>query len=83
MIWRSWPVPCTPRGLSCTQRGAKDFQELGPVVSYLAGLNVVTPYIGGTSDADVVLKVLKLETDAVYTDFLDRKLVGWYAAAEF
>ena len=53
------------------------------MVSYLAGLNVVTPYIGGTSDADVVLKVLKLETDAVYTDFLDRKLVGWYAAAEF
>ena len=39
------------------------------------------PYIGGTSDADVVLKVLNLETDAAYTDFLDRKLVEWYASA--
>ena len=43
-------------------------------VTYLAGLIVVTPYIGGTADTraaglcevhtDVVLKVLKLVTDA-------------------
>ena len=60
-------------------------------VAFLSGLIVVTPNIGGTSDtraaslgeahADVVLKVLKLATDAAYTDFLDRKLVEWYAAA--
>ena len=58
-------------------------------VANLAGLIVVTPNIGGTSDnratslgeahADVVLKVLKLETHAAYTNFLDRKLVEWYA----
>ena len=52
---------------------------------------MVTQYIGGTADsrasglgeahADVVLKVLKLATDAAYTDFLQRKLVEWYAAA--
>ena len=52
---------------------------------------MVTPNIGGTSDAraaslgeahaDVVLKDMKLETDAAYTDFLDCKLVDWYAAA--
>ena len=52
---------------------------------------MVTPNIGGTSDAraaslgeahaDVVLKVLKLKTEAAYTDFLDRKLVEWYATA--
>ena len=65
------------------------------LVAYLAGLIagliVVNPYISGTSDtraaglgeahADVVLKVLMLETDAAYTDFLDRKLVEWYAAS--
>ena len=60
-------------------------------VTYLAGLIVVTPYIGGTADTraaglcevhtDVVLKVLKLVTDAAYTDFLKPKLVEWYAAA--
>ena len=62
-------------------------------VAFLSGLIVVTPTqnIGRTSDtraanlgeahADVVLKVLKLETNADYTDFLDRKLVEWYAAA--
>ena len=31
--------------------------------------------------ADVVLKVLKLATDAAYTDFLEGKLVEWCAAA--
>ena len=60
------------------------------LVAYLAGLIVVTLYIGGTSDtsatglgeahADVVLKVLKLVTDAAYTDFLERRLVKWFAA---
>ena len=62
-------------------------------VAYLSGLILVAPNIGGTSDTraaslgevhtDVVLKVLKLETDApaAYSDFLDRKLVEWYAAA--
>ena len=60
------------------------------LVACLASLIVVTPYIGGTSDtraaghgeahADVVLKVLKLATDAAYTNFLERKLVEWYAA---
>ena len=61
------------------------------LVAYLAGLIVVTQYIGWAADtrasglgeahADVVLKVLKLATDAAYTDFLQRKLVEWYAAA--
>ena len=62
-----------------------------PLVSYLACLIVVTQYIGGTADAsaaglgeahaDVDIKVLKLETDAAYTNFLQRKLVEWYKAA--
>ena len=52
-----------------------------PASSAVAGLIVVTPYICGTSDADVVLKFLKLEMGVAYTDFLDRKLVEWYAAA--
>ena len=63
------------------------------LVAYLAGLIVVTPYIGWTSNtsaaglgeahAEVVLKVLKFVTvtNAAYTDFLERKLVDWYAAA--
>ena len=56
-------------------------------VAYLSGLIVVTPNIGGRAASlgeahtDVVLKVLKLETDAAYTDFLDRELVEWYASA--
>ena len=91
-----WPVPCTPRvlrpwegpvlyALSAMPKIPRNF------VAYLSGLIVVTPNIGGTSDiraaslgeahADVVLKFLKLETDAAYTDFLDRELVEWYAAA--
>ena len=57
------------------------------LVAYLAGLIVVTPYIGGTSNtsaaglgeahAEVVLKVLKFVTvtNAAYTDFLERKIV--------
>ena len=49
------------------------------------------PYIGGTANTrarglgevhtDIVLKVLKSATDAAYNDFLERKLVEWYAAA--
>ena len=61
------------------------------LVTYLAGLIVVTPYIGGTADtcagglgeahADIVLQVLKLATDEAYIDFLKRKLVELDAAA--
>ena len=60
------------------------------LVAYLAGLIVVTPYIGKTANscasglgeahADVVLEVLKLATDAAHTDFLQRKLVEYAAA---
>ena len=35
----------------------------------------------GEEHANIVLKVLKVVTDAAYTDFLKRKLVGWYATA--
>ena len=75
------------RGLSCTQRCAKDFQELArPCLPDC----VVTLYFGDTSDpcaaglgeahADVVLQVLKLVTDSAFTDFLQRKPVEWYQA---
>ena len=62
------------------------------LVAYLAGLIVVTQYMGGTADprangigevhADVVHKTLKMVGDqAYYYDFLKRKLVDWYASA--
>ena len=61
------------------------------LVAYLAGLFVVTPYAAGSGDtraaglaeahADVVVKYLKLVSDADYTAYLQRKLVEWYAAA--
>ena len=61
------------------------------LVACLASLIVVTPYIGGTADtragglgeahADVVLMVMKLATDASYTNFLKCKFMEWYAAA--
>ena len=78
------------RGPSCTQRGAKDFQELGCLP---ASLIVDTQYIGGAANprrraaglgeahANVVHQVLKLATGSNYTDFLKRKLVEWYQAA--
>ena len=59
-------------------------------IAYLSGLIVVTPNIGGTSDTRAAslgertptsFSRSKSETDAAYTDFLDRKLVEWYAAA--
>ena len=94
--WRTWPVQCTPRVLLRWEGPVLYALSAMPKISrnfaaFLSGLIVVTPKFGGTSDtraaslgeahADVVLKVLKLATDAAYTDFLDRKLVEWYAAA--
>ena len=59
--------------------------------AYLAGLIVVTQHFRGTADpraadlgephANVVLQVLKLETDSNYTYFLMSKLVEWYQDA--
>ena len=59
-------------------------------IAYLSGLIVVTPNIGGTSDTRAAslgertptsFSRSKSETDEAYTDFLDRNLVEWYAAA--
>ena len=64
-----------------------------PPVAYLAGLIVVTPYAAGSCDTsaaglaeanvDIVLKYLKLVSDAECKSYLQRnlKLVEWYAAA--
>ena len=59
------------------------------LVAYLACLIVVTLCISWTANTsarglgkahtDLDLKVLKLATDEAYIDFLQRKLVEWYA----
>ena len=90
------PVPCTLRVLRRWEGPvlhtgcAKDFQELGrlpclqlPDCSYPVHRRTSDTSAAGLGEAhaDVVLKVLKLATDAAYTDSFQRKLLEWYAAA--
>ena len=69
MIWRTWPVPCTSH---CTPLLAV-LRRWEPV----GGAGADTRAAGlGEAHADVVLKVLKLATNAAYTDFLKRNLAA-------
>ena len=84
-----YPASSAALGGACPALSADLLRVAEDFHAYLAGLIVVNPSIGRTADtrasglgeahADVVLKVLKLATEAAYNAF-QRKVVEWYAA---